>query len=242
MRVLVADDEAPARRRLVRMLGELGGIEVVGEAADGRAVLGMSERLHPDLILLDIEMPELEGISVARRLAAGSPAVIFVTAHEEHAVSAFAVDAVDYLVKPVRRERLAEALRRARARRAGLDEAIRSSAEVARLEVRARLVAHAGAAARFFDARRISHFWALEKYVAFRADGDEHLSAESLSALEARLAPFGFIRVHRSHLVRRSSIRELQAARGFSQARLDDGRVVPVSRRLLGRLKRQLDL
>jgi DNA-binding LytR/AlgR family response regulator len=241
VRVLVADDEAPARRRLVRMLGDLGGIEVVGEAADGRAVLGMSERLHPDLVLLDIEMPELEGISVARRLA-GSPAVIFVTAHEEHAVSAFAVDAVDYLVKPVRRQRLAEALRRAQARRAGLDEAIRSSAEVTRLEARARLVAHSGAAARIFDARRIGHFWALEKYTAFCADGGEHLSAESLSALEARLAPFGFIRVHRAHLVRRSSIRELRAARGVSQARLDDGRIVPVSRRMLKRLKRQLDL
>ncbi len=116
------------------------------------------------------------------------------------------------------------------------------AADATRLQAAARVVAHAGAAARIFDARRIIHFRALEKYTAFRVDGEEHLSEESLAALEARLAPFGFIRVHRSHLVQQSSIRELRAGSGVGEARLEDGGVVPVSRRLLKRLKRQLGL
>ena len=243
MKVLVADDEEVARRRLARMLTDLGGIDLVGEAANGRDAVLLSRSLRPDLLFLDIEMPELEGIAVARHLAApAAPAIVFVTAHEQHAVSAFDLEAVDYLLKPVRMQRLARAVERARARRAERDQALDLATRPARLDDAARLVAQVGTATHLFDARRIPRFWALEKYTAFAADGDEHLVAESLSALELRLEPFGFVRVHRSHLVQRSAIRELRASRRALALSLHDGTLVPVSRRLLRHLKRKLGL
>lgn len=243
MKVLVADDEDVARRRLIRMLGDLGGVDVVGEAATGSDVLLLTRSLHPDLLFLDIDMPELEGIAVARRLATSpAPLIVFVTAHEQHAVSAFDLEAVDYLLKPVRSQRLARALERARARRAGRDEALGLAAQPVLLDDAARIVAQVRTSTRLFDARTIPRFWALEKYTAFAADGEEHLVAESLSALELRLEPFGFVRVHRSHLVQRSAIRELRASRGPLDIHLQDGAIVPVSRRMLKRLKRQLGL
>jgi DNA-binding LytR/AlgR family response regulator len=231
--VLIADDEAPARRRLMRMLAEIGGVEIVGEASTGREVVRETERRCPDLLLLDIEMPELDGLDVARALSARCH-VVFITAHQEHAIEAFDLEAVDYLLKPVTRERLAEALRRARVRR--LAAAPENGAEMARV------VTHTRGTKHLFDARRIAHFWAVDKYVAFHCEGEEHLTEESLSALEERLAPFGFVRVHRAHLVRRAAIRAITVQDRAVEARLQDGSAVPVSRRMVKRLKRELGL
>jgi DNA-binding LytR/AlgR family response regulator len=242
MRILVADDEALARRRLIRMLGEMAGLEVVAEAANGREVLAEVARTHPDVVLLDIEMPELEGLSVARRLAP-STRVVFVTAYEEHAVRAFALDAVDYLLKPVRRERLAEALRRVSVRRASNEASSLAVVEDAVLLAEAaRVVAHVRGTARFFDARHITRFWALDKYTAFLAEGEEQLTDEPLTALEERLSRFGFVRTHRAQLVRSSAIRSLRTRGGAAEACLADGQRVPVSRRMLYRLKHELGL
>ena len=116
MRLLIADDEPLARERLRALIGELGGIEVAGEAADGREVLTQCATLQPDCVLLDIAMPVMDGLEAARHLTGFDPppAVIFCTAYDEHALAAFEASAVDYVVKPVRRERLSAALERAR--------------------------------------------------------------------------------------------------------------------------------
>ena len=114
LRVLVVDDEAPARLRLRELLGEIEGAEWVGEAADGESALQLTGHLHPDLVLLDIRMPGLDGLETARRLATlpRPPKVVFTTAFEQHALAAFDVDAAGYLLKPVRMERLAALLQR----------------------------------------------------------------------------------------------------------------------------------
>jgi DNA-binding LytR/AlgR family response regulator len=231
--VLVVDDEAPARRRLVRMLHEVPDVVVSGEAACGASALEAIERLKPDLLLLDIEMPELDGLALATRSV---PPVIFVTAHERHAIPAFEVDAVDYLLKPVRQERLVQALEKA-ARRIGASGRAAEANPPA-----ARIVTFDRGTTRIFDARKLTRLWSSEKYTVFFADGAERLTAETLSTLEKRLAPFGFLRVHRGELIRASAVRSLQTRAGVLEVELEDGQVARVSRRSVGALKAQLDL
>jgi DNA-binding LytR/AlgR family response regulator len=232
VRILVVDDEAPARSRLVRLLDEVPGTSVVGEASTGREALAAIETLKPDVVLLDVEMPELDGLRVA---AQALPPVIFVTAYDRHAVPAFEVDAVDFLLKPVRRERLAQALERA-ARR------LVSAPAGAGDGTMPRIVAVDRGATRIFDARRLTRFWASEKYTLFVADGAECLTVESLAALESRLAPHGFVRVHRGELVRLSAVRGLRYQDGNVEAELEDGQVARVSRRSVATLKAELGI
>ena len=233
MNVLVVDDEAPARRRLVRMLREVPDVVVSGEAESGASALEAIERLRPDLLLLDIEMPELDGLALATRSV---PPVIFVTAHERHAIPAFEVDAVDYLLKPVRQQRLIQALEKAARRIGGSALAAESNPPAARI------VTFDRGATRMFDARKLTRLWSSEKYTVFFADGAERLTAETLSMLEKRLAPFGFIRVHRGELIRASAVRSLQTRGGVLEVELEDGQIARVSRRLVAALKAQLDL
>jgi DNA-binding LytR/AlgR family response regulator len=213
--VLVAEDELPARRRLLRMLEELGGVQVVAEVGTAMDTVREVQRTEPDLVLLDIEMPGAEGLEVVR--ACSDRPVVLVTAHPGYAVEAFALEVVDYLLKPVSLQRLAQALRRV-------------PAPVPRL------VTHTQGKTRLFDAREVARLWSLDGYTAFVADGSEQLTLESLSSLEARLAPFGFVRIHRAHLVQRSAVRSLS----LGVAELLDGTAVPVSRRLMPQVKRAL--
>jgi two-component system response regulator AlgR len=206
MRVLIVDDEAPARARLRALLEEIGGTAVVGEAADGtRAVLQASE-LKPDVVLLDVRMPLMDGIEVARHLALlpESPGVIFATAHDEHAMQAFDAQAIAYLLKPVRREKLAAALHRAaRLTRPQLDAVgalPQSRSHVAvRLRDGLKLV-------RIDD---VLCFLAEQKYTTVRHTGGEDLIEDSLRTLEAE---FGarFTRIHRNALVATTRIRALE--------------------------------
>jgi DNA-binding LytR/AlgR family response regulator len=238
VRVLVVDDEAPARRRIIGMLAELPEIELVGEANDGFAALAEIERARPDLVLLDISMPGLDGLSLAARYAS-LPPVVFITAHDQHAVRAFEVNAVDYLLKPVRPERLAAALRRVAERASSARDGFRALAIDGRGEV-PRVVTHERGKVRLFDARTITRFRAVDKYTAFVVDGEEHLTEEPLSLLEERLGPHGFVRVHRAELVSKAAIETLTTRVGFHEAQLRDGQVVRVSRRLAAALKKQL--
>src|ERR1043166_215273 len=170
MKLLVVDDEAPARRRLCRMLEELAGVEVAGEAENGWDALAAVDRIQPDLLLLDINMPGLDGLELAARYA-HLPPVVFVTAHDEHAVRAFELNAVDYLLKPVRAERLAEAIARARVRVTAASDCFSALPKVSRPAAAVpRVVTHDRGTLRFFDARIITRFRAFEKYTSFLVD------------------------------------------------------------------------
>jgi DNA-binding LytR/AlgR family response regulator len=231
--VLVVDDEAPARRRLIRMLREVPDVIVSGEAACGASALEAISRLNPDVLLLDIEMPELDGLALAARSV---PPIIFVTAHERHALPAFEVDAVDYLLKPVRQERLVQALQKA-ARRLGAAALTTESCPAA-----ARITTFDRGTTRIFDARTLTRLWSSEKYTVFLDGGTERLTAETLSTLEKRLAPFGFLRVHRAELIRVSAVRSLRTRDGIVEVELDDGQTARVSRRSVAGLRAQLGL
>lgn len=238
MRVIVADDEEPARRLLVRLLDELGGVEVVAEASNGLEALTAIGRTQPELILLDIDMPELDGLALAARYA-HLPPIVFVTAHDEHALRAFEVGAIDYLLKPVGRERLATTLHRARARTAADPRGFEGlpGAQPGRS---ARVVVHDRGVIRVFDAAAIDRFHARDKYTAFSVDGAEHLTEEPLLELEQRLRPFGFQRVHRGELVRIAAVRTVTA--DGREAGLADGQRVRISRRFLPGLRAVLGI
>lgn len=230
MRVLVVDDEAPARRRLIRMLAPLAEVTVAGEAGDAEAALAQVAAVAPDVMLLDIRLPGMDGLALAARYA-HLPPIVFVTAYDEFALRAFELDAVDYLVKPVRPERLAEALERARRR---LD-ARGAAAALARLAAPAaspRIVVIDRGALRLFEAHAISRFWASDRYTLFHAAGEERLTQEPLGTLATRLEPHGFMRVHRGELVNLARVRTVRAADGQHIAELDDGQEARVSRRV----------
>lgn len=242
MRVLVVDDEAPARRRLVRQLEELGGVEIAGEAANGLEALDRIADCRPDAVFLDVRMPELDGLTLASRYSE-LPPIVFTTAYDEFAVRAFEVNAVDYLLKPVRRERLAAAVGRLR-RRAGppTGDVARALEAVAPSQPTAvpRVVAAHGGVVRLFDARTVTRFWSDAKYTVFRADGAEHLTEEPLGVLEERLSPFGFVRVHRAELVNLAEVRALETVDGAHVLHLSDGQTARVSRRMLAAINAAL--
>jgi len=245
MRVLIVDDEGPARRRLARMLSEISGVEIAGEADSAEAALRAVEALRPDLMLLDIRMPGLDGMQLALSGHA-LPDIVFVTAYDVYALKAFEANAVDYLLKPVRQRRLAEAIDRARARQAQSPDAGRVGELLARLSgqpsTSCRVVAREGKTTRLYDAREVSRFFAADKLTAFYADGREQLTEESLSSLEKRMADIGFVRVHRGELVNSQRVRALHNEDGVSEVELDDGQRARVSRRMLGALRAALGL
>lgn len=230
IRALVVDDEPPARRRLSRMLRALPEVEVIGELEDGHALLARLPELAADVVFLDIRMPGLDGLTLAAQ-ARALPAVVFVTAYGEHAVDAFDVDAVDYLVKPVRAERLAAAIERVRARAFG--KAPPPAPTV-------RITTTASGRIEVFEPSRITRFWAAHKYTTFLVDDCERLTEESLSTLAQRLAAHGFLRVHRAELIRADAVRALESGPDGHVAVLSDGQRVRVSRRCVGELKRTL--
>lgn len=244
MRVLIVDDEAPARRRLIRMISAMEEVTVAGEAGDAEAALAQVAALAPDVALLDIRLPGMDGLALAARYA-HLPPIVFVTAHDEFALRAFELDAVDYLVKPVRPERLAAALARAR-RRLG---ASASAAALAKLAAApssqpaspsARVVVSDRGALQLFEAHQISRFWASDKYTLFLAEGKERLTQEPLAALAERLEPLGFMRVHRGELVNLARVRGVRSEDGGHLVELDDGQVARVGRRVLTALKAAL--
>jgi DNA-binding LytR/AlgR family response regulator len=216
VKVLVVDDEPIARARILRVLSRMDGVEVAGEAENGVEALELARRLSPDVLLLDIDMPGLDGLAVAE--SPEVPPVIFTTAHKEHAIDAFEANAYDYLLKPISEERLRKAL-----------DKVESRSPSAPAEPW-RLVVVDGSLKRFVDARRVDCFSSDKKYVAFTLDGEEMLTRESLDGLEARLGPLGFIRASRGALVRREAIAAYDAAEGGTLV-LADGERVPVSRR-----------
>ncbi|MGY1425919.1 LytR/AlgR family response regulator transcription factor [Lysobacter sp. A289] len=206
MKVVIVDDEPLARERLRGLLKDMDGIEVVAEACDGAEALHASAEHSPDLVLLDIAMPGIDGLEVARHLAAFEPrpAVVFCTAYDIHALSAFEAEAIDYLVKPVRAERLAAALERVRTFAAGRE---RSGDHPG--GPRSHLCARLRGSLRLIPVEDVHYLYADEKYVVVHHARGEDLIEASLKSLEDE---FGerFLRIHRNCLVSRHLVTELR--------------------------------
>jgi two-component system response regulator AlgR len=233
MRALIVDDDPLARARLAALLGECGGVEIVGSVGDGEAALGSLGELQPDVLLLDINMPGLSGTAVAQRLAGRArPQVIFCTAYEAHALKAFELGAVDYLLKPVRLERLRDALQRAQRR---LIDA--PNEPVAYLHGRLR-----GEQIRI-ALNEVICLLAEEKYVVVKHRRGELLIEESLRQLEEAY-PEQLIRLHRNCLVPPARLLGIKTlADGRVLARLDGSELSPeISRRNLPAVRKLLRL
>jgi two-component system response regulator AlgR len=214
LRVFIADDEAPARERLKELLGDIAAelpTLVIGEARNGLEAIERVPASGARVLLLDIEMPGCGGIEVARHLSLlpDGPAVVFVTAHDRHAVEAFELNALDYLVKPVRAARLAAALAKARAAGAPSRERLESAAQAPRSHLpvseRNRIV--------LVPAAEVIYLKAELKYVTLRTREREHVIEESLVALEKEYAD-RFVRIHRNCLVARAAIRAFERLAG----------------------------
>ncbi len=238
MKVVIADDEPLARERLRGLLQDVGGIEIMAEAADGTEALHACAEHAPDLVLLDIAMPGIDGLEAARHLAAFEPrpAVVFCTAYDAHALSAFEAEAIDYLVKPVRAERLAAALERVRTFAAG-----RERATLDKPATRSHLCARLRGSLRLIPLEDVHYLQAEEKYVIVHHARGEDLIEESLKSLEDE---FGerFVRIHRNCLVARHEITELRRCPdGHTQAVLRHGKQpLEVSRRCVAGLRETL--
>jgi two-component system response regulator AlgR len=232
LRTLVVDDEPLAVERLQVICAGLEGLTVVGTASDGAAALRLVDALIPDLILLDMTMPELDGLSVARALARQSnpPALVFVTAHDSFAVEAFDLDAVDYVLKPVAPDRLERAIQRVTARRG--DRVREPSEWLSEFWVphRSELLRVAASDVDRIDAER--------DYVRLHVGDRSYLLLQTVTGLEERLDPSMFIRLHRSCILRRDRITGLRHdGLGVWSAELADGSAVRIGRTYLARAK-----
>jgi two-component system LytT family response regulator len=228
----VVDDEPVARAALRAMLAAYDWVTVVGEAADGEEAVTGIDALRPQLVFLDVQMPELLGTDVPSRLQ-HRPYVVFTTAYAEHAVTAFELGAVDYLLKPFGSTRLATAMGRVRSalgERAPVDafERLSSARAEGHLE---RLFVRIGGVVVALPLERVSRFEADGDYLAAHAGGSRYLLHLPLIRLESRLDPRRFMRVHRAHIVNLDHLRAFRRdARGNLEAELLDGVRVPVSR------------
>ena len=244
LRVILVDDEKPARRLLREYLEGTPGVSIVAECGNGfEAVKAVADH-EPDLMLLDIQMPKLDGFEVVELLERDLP-IIFITAHDEHALRAFEVHAVDYLLKPYSAERLGQAIERARERigrgdePASLDELVSAARpEGGDLE---RILVRDGSDVRVIPVESVDYIEAQDDAVAIHVGGVAHLKAQRLATLGERLDPKRFIRVHRSFILNVDRLRSIELyAKDSRIAILEDGTKVPVSRSGYARLRELL--
>lgn len=269
LRAVLVDDEQPARDEMAYLLGQIGGVDLVGQADNGLAALDTIERLQPELVFLDIQMPGLTGFEVARRLldADGAPQIVFVTAFDRHAIEAFEVNAVDYLLKPVDPQRLETALERARRRLASdrtererdlapatsglpginpdqLEKIVQLVAD--RQSRRERLAVKVGERFMLVQADEIVYASMADETITVVTDLHAGTSNyRTLDELQARLDPTVFWRVHRSHLVNINKIKEIVPwfSRNYILRMKDEKATeIPVSRTQTKRLREYLKL
>ena len=232
LRTLIVDDEPLAVERMQVICARLPELTVVGTASDGAAALRLVEALSPDLLLLDMTMPQVDGLSVARELARqpSPPALIFVTAHEDFAVEAFDLEAVDYVLKPVAADRLARAIDRAVARR----EHVQTGGGEWLSEF---WVPHRSELLRI-DAGQVDRIDAERDYVRLHVGERSYLLLQTIAGLEGKLDPGRFLRIHRSTILRRDRIRGLRhEGLGVWSAELDDGEALRIGRTYLRKVK-----
>ena len=236
LRALIVDDEPLARERLRGLLEAEPLVEIVGECGDGGEALQVIREVQPDVVFLDVQMPGRDGLDVAAHLApAGTPAVVFTTAHERFALDAFGVAAVDYLLKPFDAERLQQALQRVRERRS-----LRPGPPAAPSPTRpGRLAFRTDGSIILLRPEEIRWAEADDNYVTLHLVAGRLLLRETLTAIESRLGPESFTRVNRSAVVNLDQIKELQPEpHGDYTVLLRDGTRLPLSRSLRGRIDR----
>ncbi len=233
MRVLIADDEPVARQVLRELLEEIPGVAIAGEASSGPEAVEQARRLEPDVVLLDLQMPGMDGFQVAGAFPSRSPLVIFVTAYHKHALEAFDAGAIDYLLKPVRKERLEAALEKAKAHLAGLSAAPRPAPPPSG-EPR-KIVGRVGSDLHLLEPAEV---------IAFQAEGDlvhiitasgRYYSGHSLKVIEEKFPGGRFRRVHRSTIINTGQIRKISPLSSKRWLlRMSNGLEVVVSKRLAG--------
>lgn len=239
LRLIIVDDEDLARERLRHLLRKEPEVEIVAECAGGQDAIAAVREHQPDVVLLDIQMPEMDGFDVVRALAAGAmPAIIFVTAYDQHAVRAFEARALDYLLKPTTRARLHEALSRvgervATAPNPGVPQALLdflAERETAGTRLR-RITVRDGDRTVVLPVEDLDWVEAAGNYVLLHAGRENHILRETMSALEAQLPPELFLRLSRSAIVNLRRIKELRAAGGGEHlAYLSTGEKIAVTR------------
>jgi two-component system LytT family response regulator len=243
MRVAIVDDEELARRLIREYLADHDDVEIVAECANGFEAVKAVTELEPDLLLLDIQMPRLDGFEVID-LVGREVSVIFVTAYDEYALRAFEVHAVDYLLKPFSPERLSEALERARARLhtdppSHLAE-LRAAARPPGVYLQ-RVAIRDGANVHVIPASKIDYVEAQDDYISFRSEGKNLLKQQTLADIESALDPAQFVRIHRSYVLNIDRLARLELyAKDSHAAILRDGTRLPVSRSGYARLNAAL--
>jgi two-component system, LytTR family, response regulator len=240
LRVVIVDDEEPARALLREYLERAGDVEIVGECRNGFEAVKAVHELQPDLLFLDIQMPKLSGFEVLELIGRDVP-VVFATAFDEHAIRAFEVNAVDYVLKPASPERVAVALERGRQRVAGrVPMPVAELTAAARVESvpLARIVVRQGPRVHVVPVDKIDWVEAQDDYVGLRSEGKTYLKQQTLSDLERSLDPKHFVRVHRSYLLNLDRLARIDTEGGEPKAVvLADGTRLPLSRSGYGRLK-----
>ena len=243
LRALIVDDEDLARHLLRELLKPHPEVTVVAECANGFEALKAAAEHQPDLIFLDVQMPKLTGFDVLE-LIDPQPAVIFVTAYDEFAMKAFEVHAVDYLLKPVGRERFDAALERAKSRMGEKPPVARELAAAARppQQFLERLVVKDGTRVTLIPVAKLDYVEAQDDYVALASHGAKHLKQQTIASVEAGLDPAQFVRIHRSYIVNFERVARIEPYGKDSRlAILADGTRLPVSRAGYARLKTLLD-
>ena len=243
VRTLVVDDEELARQVLRELLGAHSDIEVVAECRNGLEAVKAVAEYKPDLLFLDVQMPKLTGFDVLELIGPDVP-VIFVTAYDEYAMKAFEVHAVDYLLKPVGKARLAAALQRVKSRHAEKPPAAAELAAAARPagQYAERLVVKDGTRVTLIPVEKLDYAEAQDDYVALASEGKKHLKQQTIASLEAALNPKFFVRIHRSYVVNLERVTRIEPYGKESRvAILTTGLKLPVSRAGYARLKTLLD-
>src|SRR5439155_18166718 len=247
LRVMIVDDESPARSLLREYLAAEPDVQLAGECTNGFEAVKAIGELSPDLVLLDVQMPKLDGFEVLELLER-PPAVVFVTAYDEYALKAFEVHAVDYVLKPVSRERLAEALAHARARLAD-DPKVPATPSALSLAAAARapgqflerILVKDGARVHVIPVQRLDWIEAQDDYAAIHAEGKMHLKPRPLAEVAAGLDPGRFVRIHRSYVLNIERLARIEPyAKDSRVAILHDGRQLPLSRAGYARLRELL--
>ena len=229
-RALVVDDEPLARKRLRELLGEFEHIDQVGEAVDGTTAVAAIDSLRPDLVFLDVEMPEGTGLEVLNRIA-HDPAVIFTTAHDKYAVSAFELQAVDYLLKPFGKERLERALGRLTPAGGGAARRAREALETSREAAVTRIIVRDRGRLVPLAMKDIVRLEANDEYTSVHVKGKVYLVYLTLQEFERKLDSAKFLRVHRSHVVSLDHVAQFTPTDGGRfELEMTDGTRLPVSR------------